>query len=366
MKNFLRSELDILKPYSPGKPISDVKRELGLKMVIKLASNESPYPPFEEAIEAIWSARNEVYRYPDSGCVDLKNKLASFLDVPESNLMIGNGSNELLRLLAQICLNSGDEVIMANPSFIVYPTVTKMMGGVCQEIPLADNHRHNLKNMLSTVNERTKIVFICNPNNPTGTIVSKKEVDDFMREVPKSVMVVFDEAYFEYVDDEDYPNGLDYFCEGNLVVVLRTFSKIYGLAGLRIGYGVASRSIVSAVDKVREPFNVNSLAQVAAIASLDCGIKVEERKRLTLEGKFFLYKEFKDLGLKFIESQTNFILVDVGMDSRKVFNKLLQLGVIVRTGDIFGPSYENFIRITIGTTEENKKLIRTIKEVLSC
>ncbi|MDO8885297.1 histidinol-phosphate transaminase [Candidatus Oleimmundimicrobium sp.] len=364
MKNFLRSELDILKSYSPGKPISDVKRELGLKEVIKLASNESPYPPFPEAIEAIWSARNEAYRYPDSGCVELKNKLASFLDVLESNLMIGNGSNELLRLLAQVCLNPGDEVIMANPSFIVYPTVTKIMNGVCREIPLK-NHKHDLVKILDAVNDKTKIVFICNPNNPTGTIVTKTEVEDFLRNVPDGVMVVFDEAYFEYVDNKNYPNGLDYFSEDKQIVVLRTFSKIYGLAGCRIGYGIASRSIVSAVNKIREPFNVNHLAQVAAMASLGCKNQVKERKKLNLEQKFYLYKAFDEMGLDYVKSEANFILVDVKKDSREVFDKLLYKGIIIRTGNIFGLDYEDYIRVTIGTPEENKKFIKALREVLS-
>ncbi len=364
MNNFFRSELNGLRPYSPGKPISDVKRELGLEEVIKLASNESPYPPFSEAMEAVSRTQNEVNRYPDGGCVELKSKLVKFLGFPESNLMIGNGSNELLRLLAQICLNPGDEVVMACPSFVVYPTVTRMMGGVCREIPLI-NHRHDLKNMLSAVNEGTKIVFICNPNNPTGTIVSKEEIDVFMSEIPENVMVVFDEAYFEYVDDESYPNGLDYFDEKRPIVILRTFSKIYGLTGLRIGYGIAPKTIVSAVNKIREPFNVNHLAQVAAIASLDCVDKVAERKKLTLKQKRFLYEEFDKMGLSCLKSEANFILVDLKVDSKKVFNQLLQKGVIVRTGDIFGPGYENFIRVTIGMPEENKKFIRALREVLS-
>jgi len=364
MENLFRSELDGLRPYSPGKPISDVKRELGLKEVIKLASNESPYPPFPEAIEAIWSARNEIYRYPDGGCVELKNKLASFLDVPESNLMIGNGSNELLRLLAQVCLNPGDEVIMANPSFIVYPTVTKIMNGICREI-LLKNHRHDLVKMLDAVNDKTKIIFVCNPNNPTGTIVTKMEVDDFLCKVPEDVRVVFDEAYFEYVDDKKYPNGLDYFNEEKKIVVLRTFSKIYGLAGCRIGYGIASQPIVSAVNKVREPFNVNHLAQVAAIASLGCKNQVKERKKLNTEQKFYLYKAFDEMGLDYVKSEANFILVDVKQNSRKVFDQLLRKGIIVRTGDIFGPGYESFIRVTIGTPEENKKFIEVLRGVLS-
>jgi len=364
MENLFRSELDGLRPYSPGKPISDVKRELGLKKVIKLASNESPYPPFSEAIEAIWSARNEVYRYPDGGCVELKNKLAKFLNVSETNLMIGNGSNELLRLLAQVCLNPGDEAIMANPSFIVYPTVTKIMNGVCREIPLK-NHRHDLVKMLDAVNDKTKIIFICNPNNPTGTIATKPEVDDFLRKVPDGVMVVFDEAYFEYVDNKDYPNGLDYFSEEKQIVILRTFSKIYGLAGCRIGYGIASQPIVSAVNKIREPFNVNHLAQVAAMASLGCENQVKERKKLNIEQKFYLYKTFDEMGLDYVKSEANFILVDVKQNSRKVFDQLLRKGIIVRTGDIFGPDYENYIRVTIGTPEENKKFIKALREVLS-
>ncbi|MEW6189057.1 MAG: histidinol-phosphate transaminase [Actinomycetota bacterium] len=361
MNDICRPELDGLKPYKPGKPISEVQCELKLKKVIKLASNESPYPPFPRAIAAVERIFRDLNRYPDANCTALKGRLASFLDVPEPNIMIGNGSNELIRLIANAVLNPGEEVIFAKPSFIVYPTVTRMMGGICREIPL-NNFRHDLPAMLKAISEKTKMIIICNPNNPTGTIVFEDEVSEFLEKIRGGVVVVFDEAYFEYVEDERYPDGIDYFRQGKLVAILRTFSKIYSLAGFRIGYGVAPNFLVEAVSKIREPFNVNALAQVAALASLDCQDEVIRRKRLNAEGKRYLYGEFETLGLECVPTEANFIWVNVERDSREIFKKLLHRGVIVRTGDIFG--YDTYLRVTIGTREENEEFIAALKEVL--
>lgn len=361
MKDICRAELKNLKAYVPGKPISEVKRELKIREIVKLASNESPYPPFPEAIAAMEKVLLEGNRYPDSNCFLLKEELSHFLNAPTENLLVGNGSNELVRLIAQAVLDPGEKAVMASPSFVVYPTVTKMMGGVCVEIPLRE-YRHDLSAMLEAVDERTKLVFVCNPNNPTGTIVKRKELDEFMRRIPEDVVVVLDEAYFEYVEDKRYPNGLDYFRQGRLVVVLRTFSKIYSLAGCRIGYGVAPEFLVQAISKIKEPFNVNAVAQAGALASLDCQGEANKRRRLNSENKRRLYKQLKGLKVGYVPSEANFILVDVGVSSKEIFERLLREGVIVRSGDVFG--YDTCIRVTIGTREENDKFIEALEKVL--
>jgi histidinol-phosphate aminotransferase len=356
-----REELSALSPYEPGKPISEVKEELNLEDVIKLASNESPYPPFEAAQKAIVQAMGELNRYPDGACTALKRKLGPFLGFPVENIAIGNGSNELIRIIAMALISGGDEVVMATPSFVIYPTVTKLMGGKCREVELRD-FRHDLPAMLKEVTDRTRIVFVCNPNNPTGTIVYRDELDAFLDSLPARVLPVLDEAYFEFVEDPKFPDGLDYFREGRNVVVLRTFSKIYGLAGCRIGYAVGSKQIVDAINKVRDPFNVNVLAQAAALASLDEQDEVERRKKLNLEAKKYLYDELDGMAVPFVPSQSNFIFVRVGQNSRDVFNRLLREGVIVRSGDAFG--YDSYIRVTIGSPAENAKFVSALRKVL--
>ncbi len=361
MIELIRRGLGDIKPYEPGRPIELVEKELGITEAIKLASNESPYGPFPQVIEAMKKSLAAVNRYPDGGSTFLKEKIADKLGVSASTVVVGQGSNELLRLLANVLLNPGDEAVMANPSFIVYPTVVKLMLGKIVEVPLKD-HRHDLEAMAGSITEKTKIVFICNPNNPTGTIVKKDEVDRFMESIPENVAVVFDEAYSELVRDDSYPNGMDYINGKSPVVVLRTFSKVHGLAGLRIGYGVAPEFIVEAINKVREPFNVTSVGQAGAICSLDCDTEVEERSRLNSEGLAYLYKEFDRLGLNYVPSHANFVLVNIGIDDREASNMLMKKGVIVRSGGIFG--YPNRLRVTVGTPEENKRFIKELEYIL--
>jgi histidinol-phosphate aminotransferase len=361
VKNIVRKELEELQQYRPGKPIFEVKRELGLEEITKLASNESNLPPFPAAIEAMEKTIRTVNRYPDGGCVLLKEKLAPFMNVPEENIMVGNGSNELIRLLAMAVLNPGDEVVFADPSFAVYPTVTRTMNAVARVIPLQD-FRHDLVAMKNAINEKTKIVFVCNPNNPTGTIVYEDEVDQFMQNMPENILVVFDEAYFEFVDDPRFANGMKYFRQGKLAAILRTFSKIYSLAGCRVGYGVAPEFLVSAVNKIREPFNVNRVAQAGAIASLDDKEEVRRRIEINAEGREYLYKELEKLEVDVVPTQANFILVDVKRDCLEIFNRLLREGVIVRSGEIFG--YDTALRVTIGTQEDNEKFIKALQKVL--
>ena len=361
MKDLLRRGLEGLIPYEPGRPISVVEKELGIEEAIKLASNESPYQPFPQVIEAMQQAVFEVNRYPDGGCTFLREKLADRLGVTPSMIMVGSGSNELLRLLANVLLNPEDEAVMANPSFIVYPTVVKLMNAKSVEVPLKGYH-HDLDAMADAINERTKMVFICNPNNPTGTMVTRDEVEAFMAKIPTDVVVVLDEAYFELVRDEDYPNGLDYIAGERPVVVFRTFSKVYGLAGCRVGYGIAPEFIIQAINKVREPFNVSTIAQVGAFVSLDCTAEVEERSLLNDDGLRYLCQEFARLSLDYVPSHANFVLLDVGVDGRALSNELMKRGVIVRSGDIFG--YPQHLRVSVGTPDENARFISELENVL--
>jgi histidinol-phosphate aminotransferase len=361
VKNRARSAIFNLKPYFPGKPIEEVKRELGLDNVIKLASNENPLGPSPLAQKAVASAVNQLHFYPDSNCYELKRKLSQKYDQPVDTVLVGNGSDEILKLIAETFLNPGDEVILPQPTFSEYQFSATVMDGVCLSVPLRD-FTLDLPAMLEAITQRTKILFICNPNNPTGTIVTQEQLDRFMEEIPDHVLVVFDEAYSEYADSNDFISGLKYLQQGKNVVVCHTFSKIYGLAALRIGYAFTTVEIADAVKRVTEPFNVNLLAQKAAFAALDDSEHLQASRELNWQGKKYLYQQFDAMGLKYVPTQANFILLDTGKDCRQVFQRLLQLGVIVRTGDIFG--YPTYLRVTVGTAEENTRFIHSLQSVL--
>lgn len=365
MSNFVnenaRPEIFNLKPYVPGKPIEEVKRELGLDDIIKLASNENPLGGSPKGLQAIKDNLEQLHIYPDSNCYNLRTKLASFLKVSPDNLIIGNGSDELLKLLAETFLNKDDEVLLPQPSFAEYEFTATIMGGKCVSVPLKD-FKLDLNGMLAAITDRTKIIYICNPNNPTGSIVAEEEIKDFMDKVPEHVLVVFDEAYFEYAENKSYQSGLSYVLQGRNAIVFRTFSKIYGLAALRVGYAITTPAIAGAVERVTEPFNVNMMAQVAATAAIDDQEHVKKSYDLNSQGKKYLYSEFDSMGLKYVETDANFIFVDTGKDSKELFNHLLKKGVIIRTGDIFG--YPSFIRVTVGTMEENKRFIDSLKNIL--
>ncbi len=361
IKKQARAEIFDLKPYTPGKPVEEVKRELGLEDIIKMASNENPLGPSPQAIEALRDSLNTIHFYPDSNCFYLKQRLITFLGIQDNQLMIGNGSDELLKLLVETFINRGDEVIFGSPSFSEYEFTATIMGAKCIAVPLID-FKHDLPAMADAITDKTKIIYLCNPNNPTGTAVSREEVDEFMTRVPDDVIVIFDEAYFEYNECSDFPNGLDYLQQGRNVIVSRTFSKIYGLAGLRIGYMVTTPDIVAAVERVTEPFNVNLLAQIAALAALDDNDHVEASQKMNSEGKAYLYTEFDKMGLKYVPTEANFIFVDTGQDCKEVFKKLMLKGVIIRTGDIFG--YPTYIRVTVGNSSENQRFIKALQEIL--
>lgn len=351
-----------LEPYSPGKPIEEVKRELGLTDVVKLASNENPIGPSPRAMEAAMRAMQSVNLYPDGSCFELRQAVAKHVGMPPECLLFGNGSDELIHYIGLTFLMPGDEVITGYPSFVRYEAAAKLNNAPLHLVPLRE-HRFDLPAILERISQRTKLVFIANPNNPTGTIVTADEVEAFMKALPEHVVVVFDQAYQEYVSRSDYPDTLGYVREGRHVIVLRTFSKAYALAGLRVGYAIARPDIIDAMNRVREPFNVNSVAQAAALAALQDQEHLRRAVELNRQGLEYLYRHFERLGLSYVRSEANCVMVDLQRDSQPVFQALLRKGVIVRTGHIFGlPTY---LRITTGKPEENERFIRALEEVLA-
>jgi histidinol-phosphate aminotransferase len=348
-----------IQPYVPGKPIEELERELGISNSIKLASNENPVGPSPAALEAIRDS-HDINRYPDGACYYLKKALAKKLSATESisedELILGNGSNELLDIAARTFMQNGDEAVMAVPSFIVYSMAVQSVGGKSIQVPLK-NHTHDLEAMAAAVTSRTKIVFIANPNNPTGTINRKGEFANLMEKVPENILVVLDEAYYEYVSDPDYANSMKYLHSEKNVLILRTFSKIYGLAGLRIGYGIAKKEILNDMNRMREPFNTNTLAQRAALAALNDSEHISHSKNINEAGKKYLYKELGAIGVKYVSTEANFVYIPVEK-AMAVYESLMKMGVIIR------PMGPNAIRVTIGLPEENKRFVEAFKTVI--
>lgn len=355
-----------LRPYVPGKPIDEVKRELGLPddfTIYKLASNENVLGPSPKALEAMRQAGPDIWLYPDDTCFNLKNELAKFWDIAPEHFIIGNGSDEIIHFLSLALLDVGDEVIFGAPSFVQYKSAAMLADCAYHAVPLTADYRHDLPAMRAKVNENTKLIFIANPNNPTGTVITRRELEGLLADLPPRVVVVLDQAYFEYVEDAHSPEGLDFVREGHNVVLLHTFSKAYALAGLRVGYGIARPELTGYLQQVRGPFNVNSLAQAAAIASLNDDQQVASAQKVNQAGKAQFYAGFDSMGLTFIPTEANFVLVDCERDSRQVFTELLRHGVIVRTGDPFG--MPTWIRVTIGTSEMNERFISALRTVLN-
>ena len=361
MKEIVRQNILEVKPYIPGKPIDEVKRELGLRDVIKLASNENPFPPSPRVLKAINEEAKGINRYPDGSCYYLRRELARKLKVKEDQLIFGNGSDEIIVLATRVFTEKGDEVILARPSFLIYEIAAKISGATIKMVPLK-SFRYDLEGMKQMVTPQTKIIFIGNPDNPAGTYVTKQQVEGFLKDLRKNIIVFFDEAYFEFVAKKDYPDTIALLKTHKNIIVTRTFSKMYGLAGLRLGYGIANQEIIGLLERVREPFNVNSLAQAAALACLkDAGYYQKMGKVLESQRKV-LYHSLKQMGLFFVDSATNFILIDVKTNSLEVCQRLLKKGIIVRDMGFWG--LDTFIRVTIGTPQENKKFIQGLKGVL--
>jgi histidinol-phosphate aminotransferase len=344
-----------LVPYQPGKPIDEVQRELGLERVIKLASNEGPFGPFPEALEALAAAAGELNRYPDGGAYRLRAALADRHGVRFEEIALGAGADGVVDAISQASLAPGDEVVCGWPSFPSYVIDAKKLGAVARTVPLTDG-RYDLDGILDAVNDRTKIVYICHPNNPTGTMNTRDELDRYFDRVPEHVVTVLDQAYFEYVDEPEYPDGIEeYVKAGRRTIVLRTFSKIFGLAGLRVGYGVGPAELATAIGKVRRAFDITSAAQVAALASLEAPEaerEIERRRRLNAGGRPAIEDGLRRHGFEPVgPAVANFVFADVGDDSRPLFEQLLREGVIVRPTAGFGAP--GGIRVTVGTPEES-------------
>ncbi|HIG41178.1 MAG: histidinol-phosphate transaminase [bacterium] len=351
-----------LQPYQPGKPVEELERELGLTHVIKLASNENPLGPSPAVIEGLQKVMPELARYPDGSAFLLKEKLAGFLGVDTGNLTIGNGSNDVLELLARVFLHPGNEAIVSQHSFVVYPLATKAIGAELKVVP-ARNYGQNLEATLNCISARTRMVFIANPNNPTGTWVNKSSLVDFMNQVREDVLVVLDEAYFEYVEEETYPNGIELFKQFPNLVVTRTFSKAYGLASLRIGYAVSHPDIADLMNRVRQPFNVNSMSLAAAEIALDDQGHVNRSVQVNREGMALLTSACDEMGLTYIPSVGNFLTIDFARDAIPIYDALLHQGVIVRPIGVYG--MPDHLRVTVGTAAENERFIESLKRVLS-
>lgn len=352
-----------LPVYEPGRPIEEVARELGFEDVediVKLASNENPLGPSPRAVEAMRAAAAQMHRYPDGDAYVLKQALAKRLGVTPGNLLIGNGSNELIELLGHVFLNAESDIVMADRAFVVYRLVATLFNARTVAVPMR-NHTHDLDAMLKAVTPRTRIVFVGNPNNPTGTMVDQTAIDRFMGSMPFGTIVCFDEAYIDLMPEGCAVDTLCYVREGRPVVVLRTFSKAYGLAGLRIGYAVAPENCVRLLNRVRQPFNVNAMAQAAALAALDDDDHVARSRRLLRDELGYLYGQFRRAGLEYVPSFANFVLVKTG-SGRNVFEAMQKQGVIVRPMDGYGmPEY---IRVTVGTHAENVRCIEALGRAL--
>lgn len=351
-----------IPPYVPGKPIAELERELGIKGAVKMASNENPLGPSPLAVKALENYLHRVHAYPESSAPNLREALANRFGVPAESVILGNGSDEIMQFAAHVFIQPGDEAIIGANTFSMYRISVRAFGGNVISVPLRD-FRFDLPAMAAAVTERTRLVFIAIPNSPTGTIVARREFESFLRDLPREgLIVVVDEAYREYVQDRDCPLGVDYIGKEVPVLVLRTFSKIYGLAGLRVGYGFSEPWLIELINRVRAPFNVNAAAQEAALAALDDVAHVEDSVENTEKGKRFLTKELHARGIDVIPSQANFLTFCLNKDALRVYESLLREGVIVRPLHSFG--MDRCIRVTIGKEAENRRFVDALTKVL--
>jgi histidinol-phosphate aminotransferase len=347
----IRPNVLAMSPYVPGKPIEDVKRELGLERVIKLASNENPFGPSPLAVEATQNAALRMHMYPDGAARSLREAVSHKFGVPYENIWVGNGSDELIHLIGLLFLgNETDEMMMCDPGFSRYDASAYLAPSKLIKVPTNVRFEHDLEAMAAAVNENTRLIYIANPNNPTGTVVTKAAFEQFLDRIPEDLPVVLDEAYIEFAEGADTPNSLDYLRQGRNVIGLRTFSKAYGLAGIRVGYGWAPAAMIDAYERAREPFNVNLLAQAAGIAALDDDAHIRKTVANNSAGLRRLRDLFLSVGARPVESHANFAYVDLGMPADEFYLKLLHRGVIVRAGSHVG--HVNCLRVSVGTPDE--------------
>jgi len=351
-----------LPVYQPGKPLEVVKKELGLESVIKLASNENPFGCSPKIWERLAEEKDQFHLYPDGNMVEIREALAEHLEVDPRRLIFGNGSDEIVQIICRAYLEPGTESVLADPTFPRYETGIAIEGATAVKVPLKDGV-HDLDGMLDKINEKTRIVWICNPNNPTGTIVGKEALERFLEQVPEHVLVVLDEAYYEYVVDPSYPDSMSLLDYNPQIIILRTFSKIYGLAAFRIGYGIAHPDVIQELNRARDPFNVNRLAQKAALAALEDQSYIFYCRSQNRIGMKQIEEKLEEWGLSYFPSQGNFILLDTGRSGRDAFEYLLKKGIIVRNGEAIG--YPTHIRVTIGTQEQNERFLQMMSEYLA-
>jgi histidinol-phosphate aminotransferase len=357
----IKKSILALIPYPPGKPIEELTREYGIKNVIKLASNENPLGPSPLALRAIRRVLPQLHRYPDGSGYYLKQSLGRLLGLSPEQILLGNGSNEIIELALKTFLKPGYEVISPVPSFLVYEKAVQAMGGKNVLVPLK-RFTIDLEAIRNHIGPRTQIIIINNTNNPTGTVIRIKEWERFLSSVPDRVLILLDEAYIDFVDDPDCPNGLNYIQSEKNLIVLRTFSKAYGLAGLRIGYGLARPELSDYINRVRQPFNVNSLAQAGALGALKDQAFYERTRSLVRTGKKGIESGLAEMGLFFVPSQTNYILIKIPLKAQVVYEEMLKKGIIIRSMKSYG--LDDYIRVNIGLPEENQRFLQTLKQIL--
>jgi histidinol-phosphate aminotransferase len=350
-----------LPPYKPGRSTDEVKRIYGLEKIVKLASNENPYGCSEKVIKELQNSFKALEIYPDGNATILREAVSKHVGVEPDQLIFGNGSDNLIQIISRSLLTPGTNTVMATPSFSQYKHNAVIEGAESRELPLI-NGEHDLDGMVKAIDQQTKVVWVCNPNNPSGVYISGEKLEGFLKQVPENVLVVFDEAYFEYATAEDYIDSVNLVNKYQNLIVLRTFSKIYGLASLRVGYGVANQKIISALEPVREPFNVNTIAQRAAAAALKDQSFVEESRQKNRQGIQQFYQFCQENNLDYYPSQGNFILIDFKLDGNEVFQYLMERGFIVRSGKALG--FPTSVRVTVGSKEQNEGVISMMKQLL--
>lgn len=361
-KSLFKNEVSYVKPYVPGKPIEELKRELGIEEIEKLASNENPLGPSPKAIEAIRREAANIHIYPEANSTELKIKLSEKYALPVENIVIGNGGEELLKMIAETFINPGDEAIMANPSFDKYSSEVCFMGGVAVKIPLK-SYKHDFETFVERINEKTKLIFVCNPNNPTGNIMPKEDLDYLVKNTPEDVVIVLDEAYYDYaIKNPEYPESLDILKQRPNTIILRTFSKVAGIAAVRVGYLLTTKEIADAMNKIKLTFSVNRLAQAAAIAALEDQEHLDKTVELNYKSLGLMEKYFQEKNFEYIKPNANFVFVNVNEDSRIVFQGLLKKGIIIRPGYLWG--WDSWLRVSTGTMEQTEKFIKRLDEVL--
>jgi len=359
IEEFLPPHIRALHPYIPGKPIEEVERELKIS-AIKLASNENPLGPSPLAIQAMRDYMEKVHRYPDGQAYYLRHKLAERFGVHADEVILGAGSTDIIEMIAKAFLQHEAEGLTAEGSFVMYYVLVQMIGGTLHRVPLRD-YTYDLEALADAITPRIRVIFVANPNNPTGTYVRAREVDRFLARVPADVVVVLDEAYAEYVEDPGYSRSLEYVREGRNVVVLRTFSKVYGLAGLRVGYAFGPAPLISCLNLVRSPFNTASISQVAAMAAMDDTTHVRRSVEENARERAWLCERLDEMAVPYVSSVTNFLLIDTGRDANEAFQALLHLGVIVRPMKENG--FPSFVRVTVGRREENRRFVDALRQV---